>query len=319
MSRSPLLASTFSTDRRSPRRWLLAVSAAVLIPSLAAGWVRLRTPQPVERFSVACERDGLSCQIAVDLFRPSGADPHTRYPAILLLHGVEGAERFARGHAVTAQDLADQGYAVFFVHYFDAVDYRDLWLTDAAGKLDTTTIAQHCYRDAPRWTAAVTSVLSAVARRDDVDPSFIALSGYSLGCYIALAATEQSLHSAQIPTVSAVVGHWGSQFATTHFPVGFPPVLQIHGQLDSIVPLAEAEAAHKALRDAGVDTQLHVVPGAGHLAESEESQAAVRDFLRQSRIQRTHAQPDSAAFRDELNPRLAAELIARFERGLCGL
>lgn len=319
MSHFPAPTTSPTAVNRTPRRWLLAVSAAVLIPSLAAGWVRLRTPQPTERFRVACEHDGHPCPIAVDLFRPSGADPHTRYPAILLLHGVEGAERFARGHAVTAQNLADQGYAVFFVHYFDAVDYRDLWLTDATGKLDTAAIARQCYRDAPRWTAAVAQVLAAVAERDDVDPSFIALSGYSLGCYVALAATEKSLSSSDIPEVSAVVGHWGGKFATTGVTASFPPVLQVHGQHDSIVPLAEAEAAHKSLRDAGVDAQLHVVPGAGHLAESEESQAAVRDFLRQARSQQLRREPSSAHYRSELHPRLAAELIARFERGLSGL
>ncbi|HWI62484.1 MAG TPA: alpha/beta hydrolase [Symbiobacteriaceae bacterium] len=43
-----------------------------------------------------------------------------------------------------------------------------------------------------------------------------------------------------------------------------PPVLSIHGQDDKIVPLSQPESLHEALRKAGVQEQLVVVPGYGH-------------------------------------------------------
>ncbi len=42
------------------------------------------------------------------------------------------------------------------------------------------------------------------------------------------------------------------------------PMLIIHGDLDDVVPLIEAELLHDALKKAGTDVTLHVIKGAGH-------------------------------------------------------
>lgn len=42
------------------------------------------------------------------------------------------------------------------------------------------------------------------------------------------------------------------------------PFLTVHGDRDNIVPLAQSQRLHKALRDAGVESTLRVIPGAGH-------------------------------------------------------
>ena len=43
-----------------------------------------------------------------------------------------------------------------------------------------------------------------------------------------------------------------------------PPVLTIHGENDTAVPLIQSESLHEALRKAGVESQLVIVPGYGH-------------------------------------------------------
>jgi acetyl esterase/lipase len=43
-----------------------------------------------------------------------------------------------------------------------------------------------------------------------------------------------------------------------------PPVLLIHGDADAIVPVEETIRFHHALRSAGVDATLRVLPGVGH-------------------------------------------------------
>jgi acetyl esterase/lipase len=42
------------------------------------------------------------------------------------------------------------------------------------------------------------------------------------------------------------------------------PFFTIHGDRDDIVPLVQSQRLHKALQDAGVESTLQVIPGAGH-------------------------------------------------------
>jgi acetyl esterase/lipase len=43
-----------------------------------------------------------------------------------------------------------------------------------------------------------------------------------------------------------------------------PPFLILHGDRDDTVPIGQSERLHRALRDAGVASEYHVVEGAGH-------------------------------------------------------
>jgi acetyl esterase/lipase len=52
-----------------------------------------------------------------------------------------------------------------------------------------------------------------------------------------------------------------------------------HGQEDNLVPVSQSELLHAALRKAGVASELHVVPGAGHSVNGLALDAAVRAFF----------------------------------------
>jgi len=43
-----------------------------------------------------------------------------------------------------------------------------------------------------------------------------------------------------------------------------PPILIVHGDKDPVVPLSQSELLYEALKKAGVDATLKVVPEAGH-------------------------------------------------------
>jgi dipeptidyl aminopeptidase/acylaminoacyl peptidase len=45
------------------------------------------------------------------------------------------------------------------------------------------------------------------------------------------------------------------------------PFLTVHGDRDDIVPLVQSQRLHLALRSAGVESTLQVIPGAGHSTE----------------------------------------------------
>jgi dienelactone hydrolase len=217
--------------------------------------------------------------IEVVAFYPAQASGREKCPAVILLHGIEGATRYGDVHAQTARWLADQGYAVFCVHYFDSVDYPDLWHWNEDGTLDNATVDRLCWQDADRWTRAVDGCIAELSRRTDIDPNSIALYGLSLGGFISLSTAQQAVHESRPYAIRAVVVNWGAQFETTEISPGFPPTLHIHGQLDEIVPLAWAEQSVEEIRSQNVQAELFIVPDAGHVARSKESDRAATVFL----------------------------------------
>ena len=60
-----------------------------------------------------------------------------------------------------------------------------------------------------------------------------------------------------------------------------PPFLIIHGEKDDLVPLNQSELLHAALRRAGVESDLHVIPGAGHGkgVYTDANMLLVREFM----------------------------------------
>ncbi|MDA1014913.1 MAG: alpha/beta hydrolase [Planctomycetota bacterium] len=62
-----------------------------------------------------------------------------------------------------------------------------------------------------------------------------------------------------------------------------PPIMQVHGDNDDIVPLAHASNLHKKLAAAGVKTELVVIPGGNHGVAGAGNQVTKRPiaFVRQ--------------------------------------
>src|SRR5258708_32091255 len=84
------------------------------------------------------------------------------------------------------------------------------------------------------WIGVVQDAVVFARKQGNVDGDRIALVGFSLGSYVALSAavTEEKLR------VSAVVEFFGGLPRELHPKVGpMPPVLIVHGDKDSIMPI----------------------------------------------------------------------------------
>jgi carboxymethylenebutenolidase len=180
--------------------------------------------------------------IRLDCFLP--ATNGRRLPAVIGLHGSGG------GHASMADPashLAEHGFAVYVLHYFD--------------RTGTTEIdgLQTIFRHFPSWMKTLWDAVSFVARQPHVDPERIGLLGFSLGAYLALSA------SAIDSRIHAVVEFFGGMPKEMKlFTRRLCPVLILHGAEDKTVPVEEAYHLQQILEKKQIAYEMQIYPGVGH-------------------------------------------------------
>ncbi|HEV8029092.1 MAG TPA: dienelactone hydrolase family protein [Stellaceae bacterium] len=181
--------------------------------------------------------------IGVDWHR--AARPGIR-PAVLMLHGRDGPDRFADAYRFAARELSERGYHVLFVHYFDAS--TDDTLFGGAGLANFFA-----------WMRVVEDCVGWAGSQADVDPERVAVLGVSLGASIALAQASQDRR------IKAVIDFYGMlplpALAMTH---RMPATLILHGAQDWVVHVAAAYQLDAFLKTIGATHETHIYPDAGH-------------------------------------------------------
>ena len=180
--------------------------------------------------------------IGLDTFLPEAKGQ--LLPAVIGLHGSGG------GHASMADPaslLAEQGFAVYVLHYFDRT---------GTSEIDGL---QTIFRHFPVWMKTLWDAVSFVARQPQIDPERIGLLGFSLGAYLALSA------AAIDPRIRAVVEFFGGMpKEMKFFTRRLCPVLILHGEQDKTVPVAEAYHLQQVLEKKQIAYEMQIYPGAGH-------------------------------------------------------
>jgi len=177
--------------------------------------------------------------------------PHTnkRLPAVLALYGSGGG---IYGMNEPATMLAAEGFAVFVLHYFDR--------TDTTQATDKQTIFRHF----PAWGKTVWDAISRLEKHPQVDADRIGLLGFSLGAYLALSVASVD------PRVNAVVEFFGGMPKEMRFFMRrLCPVLILHGEADSTVPVQEAYDLQNLLEKKGIPYEIKIYSGAGHGFDSD--------------------------------------------------
>lgn len=167
-----------------------------------------------------------------------------RLPAVIGLHGSGG------GHASMADPavlLAERGFAVYVLHYFD--------------RTGTTEIdgLQTIFRHFPVWMKTLWDAVSFVAHQPHVDPGRIGLLGFSLGAYLALSG------AAIDSRIQAVVEFFGGMPKEMRlFTRRLCPVLILHGEQDKTVPVEEAYHLQQILEKKQIAYEMQIYPEVGH-------------------------------------------------------
>lgn len=169
-------------------------------------------------------------------------------PAVIALHGAGGG---VAGMDKSAALLAEQGFAVYVLHYFDRTG------TQFADK-------QTIFRNFPVWMKTLWDAISFVEKQPSVDRERIALLGFSLGAYLALA--NASIDG----RVRAVVEFFGGLPREMKlFMRRLCPVLILHGEADPTVPVSEAYQLRDLLEKKNIPYEIKIYAGAGHGFENE--------------------------------------------------
>ncbi|OXM69110.1 S9 family peptidase [Amycolatopsis vastitatis] len=241
-----------------------------------------------ERLSYRAE-DGLELD-GLLILPPGKTREDGPFPLVTLVHGGPDdryADRFHLNWYPSGQWLATAGFAVFLPNPRGGWGHGHAFAVSVAGAVGG---------------AEFTDILTGIDRLVDdgvADPRRLGIGGGSHGGFMAAWAVTQTDRFAAA-LVSAGVIDWrvlaatgdltrfdaalggpdGSTSPITHAHHIRTPVLILHGEEDTNVPLSQADLLHHALRDRGVEHEYVVYPREGHSFRERGHQI---DVLRRAR------------------------------------
>jgi dienelactone hydrolase len=258
-------------DRMTPGRWCgsLLAALALILPATGNTQVARMEVHPFASTTLT-DQEFLSGQGAgqpvtlggeLRLPRP-GSD---KLPAVVLLHGSGGVS----GYVIDWEhDLNAMGVATFVIDSFTA---RGIHRTDFdQSQLGRLAMIVDAYR-----------ALDLLAKHPRIDPTRIALMGFSRGGQAALYAglkRFQRMHGTPGMEFAAYIPFYGSCGTTFREDEDMAdrPVRIFHGTADEMVPIEPCRAYVARLRAKGKDVLLTEYEGAGHVFDWQTLRKPVR-------------------------------------------
>jgi dienelactone hydrolase len=196
-------------------------------------------------------KEGRPATIAGELRLPRGQAE--RLPAVVLVHGSAGV-----GSNVDrwAQEFNGIGVAAFLLDSF-------------TGRGITNTAADQSQLAHVAMIVDAYRALELLSRHPRIDPTRIAVTGFSKGGFVALYASLKRFQRLQGPAGVEFAAYlpFYAPCARTYIDdeqVADRPIRLFHGAADDWVPVQPCQRYVERLRGAGKDVQLTVYPGAHH-------------------------------------------------------
>lgn len=171
----------------------------------------------------------------------------TPAPAVVILHGA------GPSHVPAYTDLCTKFAAAGF--YAEFIEYYSQ--TGMVGPIGSQAQLQE---DFPTWMAEIIAGIGQLKHKPRVQPGHIGIVGYSLGAYLALAVGAESGHE-----LGAIVDYYGGlPKEQDSKAANLPPILILHGDADTLVPVEHAHDLAALLQTHNRPYEIQIYPGARH-------------------------------------------------------
>jgi dipeptidyl aminopeptidase/acylaminoacyl peptidase len=232
-------------------------------------------------------------QIEAALMKPLAASPTRKLPLVLLVHGGPASNFSADYFWFNAwpQLLAAAGYEVLMVNPRGSIGYGEKFEKANRGDLGGGD-----FKD-------LMAALDTVIARGETDPNRLGIGGWSYGAEMtqwAIGHTQRFRAAVSGQGVFDQTAEFGTESgpADDEWAFGLPwehpevfarnspatfiryartPTLIVHGEDDRTNPVGQSMALYRALKHYGVESELLIYPGEGHLPHQERHQV---DILR---------------------------------------
>lgn len=192
--------------------------------------------------------------LLLDLYEPTGAGVPALKPGFVIIHG--GSFTFGdKAHmSGLANEYASRGYVCVSIMYRLVGDDPPTPGSTAVNRAINAAIEDAA--NAVIW-------IKANAAAYGIDPTRIAIGGYSAGAITALFEGYRELGANA--SVDAIVSFAGGLYGfESEIDPDDPPVIQLHGDDDTTVPYSLALDIVNAAASAGIGQELHTMMGVGH-------------------------------------------------------
>jgi carboxymethylenebutenolidase len=184
---------------------------------------------------------------------PLGPGAH---PAVILLHGAVPRGAGNEGFAEMCRKLAAAGYYAMFIEYYSQAGPALPGQRQVSGK----GFAAWVDGNFPAWMREIVSGIDLLNENPRIERDRIALMGFSLGGFLALA-----VGASEGGRVAAIVEYYGGMNNSyTSMAANMPPTLILHGDADMTVPVRYARELDALLTKYNRPHEMKIYPGAWH-------------------------------------------------------
>ena len=189
-------------------------------------------------------------------------------PAVIVLHGSRGFELRLLAYQRYADALTAAGIDVYLARYYGPTD------DEALRKLGTSE-KREAYEDGRYgvWADRVSSVATAILARPGCSGR-LGLLGFSLGGFVAAATAARD---ERVAALAVLYGGMPEKIAP-HVK-RMPPLLELHGDADRNVPLANGVALVKLAKSVGAEADQITYPGKAHGFDFSDRDSATGDAI----------------------------------------
>ena len=221
---------------------------------------------------------GFATEIAEKLDVPASEGPValTRYaasqtakrPAVVVLHGSRGFELRLLAYQRYADALTEAGIDVYLARYYGPAD------AEALQKLSTSE-KREAYENEryDAWTARVSSATTAILARPE-STGRLGLLGFSLGGFVAAATAARD---ERVAALAVLYGGMPEKIAPQ--VKRMPPMIELHGDADRNVSLANGQALVKLAKAVGAEADQIIYPGKPHGFDFSDRDPATGDAI----------------------------------------